>query len=455
MINWILEHILFPAGDAILQTSFVSALKQWRKISTHDSEKLASLQRKNLKELLLYMYAHNRYYRQFLPDHHYINHHDPVEILKSLPLLTKETIRNNYELMISEPFLKSRQQLILEKSSGSSGIQGSVYMSRKEAYNVSAAQTHLWEWSGYRLGSELLQLGMTTDRGLIKGLKDFFSKTTYRHAFRIDANDTKELLESLREKKDAFFGGYASGLYAYACIAEQYGLKTEFKSVISWGDKMFGHYRKKIETVFNTRVFDTYGCTEGIIIGGQCKQGNYHILTPHVYLELLDDNNNPVKPGSIGNVVVTRLDGRSFPLVRYKLGDLAIKAEDNKQCTCGMHYPQLSMIIGRETDIVYTPKGNPLIVHFFTGIFEHEQDIKQFRVTQYENKNILIEYITDLDDHAAILERLTEIMNNRSGEVLPVNFSRVNHIPATISGKPQIVLSHLKKQLNTNPASSN
>src|SRR5688572_481815 len=143
MINWILEHILFPTGDAILQTSFVRALKQWRKISTYDSDKLASFQRRNLKDLLLYLSAHNRYYKKFLPDQHYINHNDPVEVLKSLPLLTKEIIRNNYEMMISEPFLKSRQRLILEKSSGSSGIQGSVYMSRKEAYNVSAAQTHL------------------------------------------------------------------------------------------------------------------------------------------------------------------------------------------------------------------------------------------------------------------------------------------------------------------------
>jgi phenylacetate-CoA ligase len=263
------------------------------------------------------------------------------------------------------------------------------------------------------------------------------------------------VLESLEGKADVYFGGYASGLYAYACIAEQYRLKTTFRSVISWGDKMFPHYRKKIEKVFNTKVFDTYGCTEGIIVGGQCKAGNYHILTPHVYLELLDDNNNPVKPGSIGNVVVTRLDGRSFPLVRYKLGDLAIKAEDDKRCTCGMHYPQLSMIVGRETDIVYTPKDNPLIVHFFTGIFEHEQDIRQFRVTQFENKDILIEYITDVDDHSAILERLTDMMNRRAGEVLPVNFCRVSHIPATKSGKPQIVLSHLKRQLVPTTASPN
>jgi phenylacetate-CoA ligase len=161
-----------------------------------------------------------------------------------------------------------------------------------------------------------------------------------------------------------------------------------------------------------------------------------------------------VKAGSIGNVVVTRLDGRSFPLVRYKLGDLAVNADDQHDCSCGRHYPQLSMIVGRETDIVFTPKNKPLIVHFFTGIFEHEQDIKQFRVIQYENKNILVEYITALEDHSAVLDRLRQTMNARAGEDLPVTFSRVNSIAPTSSGKPQIVLSFLKNQLHAGHASS-
>jgi phenylacetate-CoA ligase len=293
----------------------------------------------------------------------------------------------------------------------------------------------------------LLQLGMTTDRGFIKGLKDYLSKTTYKPAFQINADDVNITLQKFENKKNAFFGGYASGLYSYAQIAQQNNLHTRFNSVISWGDKMFPHYRKMIEMVFHTRVFDTYGCTEGIIIGGQCKQGTFHVLTPHVYLELLDDNNNEVKPGEIGNVVVTRLDGRSFPLVRYKLGDLAIRADREPECNCGMHYPQLSMIVGRETDIVYTPKDNPLIVHFFTGIFEHEQDIRQFRVIQFKNKNIVIEYITDKEDISPILTKLKKKINDFAGEELPVTFKRVDFIPSTKSGKPQIVLSLLKSQM--------
>ena len=446
MTNWILENVLFPSGDAILQTSFVPALKRWREVSMYDERSLSALQSGNLKALLLYLSENNRYYRNLLPDVSKFRNEDPVVVLKSLPVLDKEIIRNHLDDLVSDPFVKNKHKLILEKSSGSSGVQGSVYMSRTEAYNVSAAQTHLWEWAGYRLGSELLQLGMTTDRGLIKTLKDYFSNTTYKPAFQIDSDDVKQTLAKFENRDDVFFGGYASGLYAYATIAEQFGLKTKFKSVISWGDKMFPHYRRKIERTFSTTVFDTYGCTEGIMIGGQCELGTYHVLSPHVYLELLDDDNREVRPGHIGKVVVTRLDGRSFPLVRYRLGDLATRPERQEPCRCGRHYPQLFMIVGRDTDIVITPKGKPLIVHFFTGIFEHEQDIKQFRITQHENRDLLVEYITDKEDHDSVLDRLRERMNYNSGEVLPLSFKRVSSIPATKSGKPQIVLSLLKNQ---------
>ena len=59
---------------------------------------------------------------------------------------------------------------------------------------------------------------------------------------------------------------------------------------------MFPHYRNTIEEVFQTKVFETYGCTEGISISGACSFGNQHILSPHVYLELIDADGNEVAP---------------------------------------------------------------------------------------------------------------------------------------------------------------
>jgi phenylacetate-CoA ligase len=82
-----------------------------------------------------------------------------------------------------------------------------------------------------------------------------------------------------------------------------------------------------------------------------------------------------------------------MPLIRYNLGDLAIKLPRSEYPKdSSLQLPLLQKIVGRETDIVYTPNGKGLIVHTFTGIMEHYQEIKQFRVLQTTLDKITIEY---------------------------------------------------------------
>ncbi|MBK7870844.1 MAG: hypothetical protein IPJ74_09230 [Saprospiraceae bacterium] len=201
-----------------------------------------------------------------------------------------------------------------------------------------------------------------------------------------------------------------------------------------------------IEKQFNTKVFDIYGTTEGFVIAGQCEHGRYHVLTPHVFLELLDEQGNEVAPGELGHVVVTRLDAYAMPLIRYYLGDLAIKAHTDKQCACGRKYPMLEMIIGRDTDIVRTRSGKMLIVHFFTGIFEHIPEIQQFRVVQKDLDSILIEYIPAHSFfNKGILKKTERIIHEKLQENLTIYFQQVDRIEPTPSGKPQIIQSFLEK----------
>ncbi len=105
-------------------------------------------------------------------------------------------------------------------------------------------------------------------------------------------------------------------------------------------------------------------------------------MTPHVVLELVDDDGREVEPGQMGHVVVTGLDGYRMPLIRYALGDIAARCPDDVRCPCGRGLPLLDRIIGRDTDIVRTPQRRYLNVHFFTGILEFVSEIRQFQVVQ-------------------------------------------------------------------------
>lgn len=435
----IIENLVLPFGDLILKTKFIFLLHKWRGISKLSKTEIDNLADENLRKILIYSSEKVNYYKNLGIFSKINSHMNTSQILKLFPIITKKDIKNNINDFIVLP----TDNLIKESSSGSSGIQGTVYMSKIEESNNRAIQIHWWEWAGYKLGMPIIQTGMTAKRGFTKTIKDKILKTEYVLAFQLDEKNIKEVLENQIKQPKKMLLGYASSLYLIAKFAKKNNYKIHFDSVVSWGDKMFDNYRKTIEETFNTKVFDTYACTEGFMIAAQCKSGNYHIMSPQVHLELLNDDNQEVEVGEIGNVVVSRLDNYSMPLIRYKLGDLAIKKSHSEICNCGMNYPLLGKIIGRDTDIVKTNSGKHLIVHFFTAIFEHYPDIKQFRVIQENLDCIIIEYIPELNFNATVLNKIETIIHDKLGEKLPINFVSVDNIPNTPSGKPQIIKSFL------------
>lgn len=435
--NRLLENIILPLADLFLGTRYISTLKSWRQIQMLSESELKKLQEHNLSKILKHAVDNIPFYKQNLLG-------IPNPELQDFPILTKAIIRENTDHLFWHPEQKGK--LVCEKSSGSSGVQGAIYMSKKEQSIFQGIQTLTWEWGGFKLGNALLQTGMTLQRGFIKSIKDLLFNTQYVSAFNLDDKSVVSVLNGLSARK-RFFGGYASSLWVYANAARKSNINpVKFESVISWGDKMFPHYRSSIEEQFQTRVFDTYGTTEGFMIAGQKDLPYYYILTPHVYVELLDDQGKEVKDGEIGHVVVTRLDAFEMPLIRYYLGDLAVKLpRDRYPEKRTLQFPLLERIIGRDTDIVRTASGKRMIVHFFTGIFEHFPEITQFRVIQNSLNEVTIEYIPDKSFAPQILDALTKKIHDHLQEPFPIIFLKVERIPATPSGKPQIILSTINK----------
>lgn len=442
--NSLLENLLFPLGDKVLRTNFIKKLKYWRKIVNNKSAvQLHQMQLDGMNKLLRHSIENIPFYKKLNVQ----LSGDPYKDIKQFPVIYKNIIKEN----ISDMYLGDKSRMIIEKSSGSSGIQGEVYMTLDENIGYMAIQTYLWEWGGYKLGKPLLQTGITPNRTGIKKMKDLALRTMYVPAFNLSHDVTKANLLEAKRKGCTYFAGYASSLNVYAQVAMEEGIDIKFDGVISWGDKLFDSYKNNIRKAFGNPTFaEVYGTTEGFMIAGLCSEGNHHILTPHIYLELLDKNGNEVKPGELGYVVVTRLDAYSFPLIRYYLGDMAIKQDETATCKCGRHFPLLQKIVGRDTDIVHTPKGKALIVHFFTYVFEHEPAIQQFRVIQKQADHLEIEYIPGKGFTPEVLNKISATICEKAEEVFPIKFVEVKVIPATASGKPQLVRNTLIKKMQDN-----
>ncbi len=440
LYNRFLENIVLPLADAARGTNYMRELKHWRNnISPLNKEELVQLQEENLRKLLNHAVTNVPFYKPLAAQ----MSGNAFEDIKKFPIAKKSLLKQHKDELV----FGDKSSLISEKSSGSSGEQSEVFMSKKEQSQYQAAQTYLWEWSGYRMGDGLLQTGITPDRNFIKSTKDFLLNTIYVDAYHLSEDAIGTKLLQAKKKKCRVFGGYASSLNSFAEVALKHNIQIQFAIVLSWGDKLFDSYRQNISRAFgDPAIHEHYGSTEGLVISGTCAYNRHHILNPHVYLELLDKEGNSVPNGQIGHVVATRIDAYAFPLIRYYLGDLAIKEPGSTLCACGRHLPMLSKIVGRDTDVIKTPAGNDLIVHFFTGVFEHFATIKQFRVIQRQPGQIEVEYIPETGFTPATLADVENMMNKRAREVLLVLWKEVDNIPATPSGKPQIIQNLLVKR---------
>ena len=434
----ILENIILKLADHLLGVKFMSKLIELRKTFSLDEDSLIKLQKNKLNKLLTFAIKSVPYYSNL----EYLLSNSEIDI-KKFPILEKSILSIQRDNLLSEDISK----LIVCASSGSTGQQTFIYMSKNDLAYARATQILWWEWAGYKLGDPILQTGINPNRGFIKSIKDKVLNTYYLQAFTHSKKDVLIALSWAMKQNKPVLAGYASSLYVIAKYALEEGIKVDFKVAITWGDKLFDHYKKTITDAFGIDVYETYGSGEGLMLGGQKDLKQMYLMSPNVYVEIVNDKGIEVEDGEMGHVIVTNLNAFSMPLIRYRIGDLAIKLPANSiPKTRELGLPVWQKIIGRDTDLVKTRLNKFLVVHSFTGIFEHIPEIKQFCVIQNDLNGIVIEYIEGEGFYKDILNKIKKDITSYLDEPFEIVFKEVKNILPTKSGKPQLIISKLPKE---------
>ncbi len=435
MLRFLLEKIILPFGDLAIGSTFISNLKELRRTSQLSEKELIDLQNVKLQKLLKYSLSSVPYYAEL----NSLINQNAIDI-KKFPIIDKQVLSEQQDSLLSLP----KEKLFKNASSGSTGQQSIVYWSKEEQSINRATQILWWEWAGYCFGDPLLQTGITPNRGFVKSIKDKLLNTYYLQAFTHSKEDVVKALRWAQRQDGPVLAGYASSLYVIARYALEENIQVKFKAAVCWGDKLFDHYKKTIQQAFDIQVCETYGSAEGLMMGGQKDLEYMYLMSSNVYVELLDNNGNEVKDGELGHVIVTNLNGYAMPLIRYRIGDLAIKLpREEYPENRANQFPLWQKIIGRDTDLVITESGKYLVVHSFTGVFEHIPEIKQFCVIQNSRSGILIQYIKGENFTEQLLEKAKNKILSYINEPFNIEFIEVETIPVTKSGKPQLIISKL------------
>lgn len=438
------NNSLLRFGDFALKQQVVHYLKFYKECQWWSRERLIAYQNSALKNLMDISINEVQFYR----DLYYGNgikagDITTIEDLHKLPPVSKADLKEYYP----DRCTRSTGWPVKEYfTSGSSGTPFAVLVDNLTMSQARALMILRANYAGWELGEPVFQTGITTQRRIIKSLKDLLFNTYYASAYDLRDATLDNYLNIIDRNNINYFMGFPGSILALADRAAKVGFNRDIKGIATWGDNLYCHYRKRIELQFKCRVTDTYGCGEGIQVAAQCPDGYgyYHIFMPHVIVEIVDDDDQPVKRGEMGHILLTRLEPGAMPLIRYRIGDVG-RMSPLERCKCGRGFDILEKIEGRDTDFIYTPAGNKLIVHFFTGIFEYYPEIKQFRIYQKRVEEIDIQIIPQNTIKQETLEKIKNEILERGGKTLKVNFKLVDDIENNINGKRRFVVSELKR----------
>jgi len=398
-----------------------------------------------LRSLLRHCADHVPYYRKLFADHG-ISPEDVHTLadIRMIPLLTKEIIKSHYDEFLSSTLFEGEHDYMT--TGGSTGAPLKVMMDER-FHALDLANTYYYmDVAGFdpeRYRSVRLH-GNIVDPSLIrKGI--YWSCEEGRRlvlsSYHISEETAPLYVEAINAHRPDYLHAFPSSASLFAFYIEKLHLRLDapMKCVFTDCEVLYDAQRDLIERVFSGRVFNTYGHTEGSVLGISCSESRRIHLVPQVGItELLDPDGNPVtEPGKKGEIVVTGFYNRLLPFIRYRTQDIGLLGRES--CPCGREYPVLERVEGRLQDYVVDASGNR--VPLAPALFDYNFDwsgVDRFQVLQ-ESPGRLTFRIVPEPGSGAGFGRLASKIRDGFGHILGRGFAidvvQVDAIARTSRGK--------------------
>lgn len=442
------RKLLFIISHSIYDWRFCKTYKMAQQNQWKNYKDLKRAQEKQLSKILNFSYHNVPYYKSlFKKLNVYPDDIRKFEDLEKLPILTKESIKKNWESFI--PTNLDKIKYINKSTGGTTGSPLKYRITKFERVLQWAIRYNSWRWGGYKLGDKVLILGgsslMPSKRNeLTKYIFKILRNSIYISAFDMNDKNLKRYVNIINKNNPKIGYGYPSAWHLLAKFIKANNLKVHSPNAIfTTSEKLYPPMRKEIKDVFRCDIFDSYGLNDGGISAYECSEhSGLHINTIRGILEVVDEDGNQIENGE-GRILATSLYNYSMPFIRYDTGDIGSILPDNRICRCKREYRRLKEIVGRSVDILVTPEGKSIHGWFFLYIFwEYCKGIKEYQVVQEKLDKIVIEIIPEEDFDESQLDIIREIVREKS-EGWSIEFKFVEKIERPGSEKYKFIINKI------------
>ncbi|MGA7876416.1 MAG: hypothetical protein WCA08_12205 [Desulfoferrobacter sp.] len=313
-----------------------------------------------------------------------------VEDLENLPLLGKETVRQNPEMFRPAPAdsLKTLELI----TSGSTGQATKIYHDYASLYaNVAFGERErkIVLESVNPSDFDYRELSIVYPSSALLKMRQFYDENTFlylrKRRFAVSVSEPIERIcaEVNRLRPDVLVS-YGSFLeYFFKLITVRRISLALPKVVVYAGDMMTGEGKSFIEDCFGIPVFSVYNAVEVFKIGFYCKFRNgFHIHDDICHLRTIGQDGKTKPHGETGEIVVSNLLNRGSVLLNYQIGDRG--ALEKNTCPCGRKGLLLADLQGRVEDLIVLPNGEIVHPRVVWGVFKGLSEILQYQLVQHD-----------------------------------------------------------------------
>ena len=428
------------------------AMTQISSIEKRSTKEIERFQETNLAELLRYVNQHSPFYQaKWKQEKLDIQTIQTLNDLVQISVTTKTDLQQQ-----NDAFFCVEKSKIVDyvTTSGTLGDPVTFGLTDADLERLASNEMLSFQCAGVQPG-DVVQLMTTLDRRFMAGLAYFLGlRKLGASCVRVGAGIPQLQWDSIKMYQPKYLVGVPSFLLKMIEFAEQNHIdykNSSVKGVICIGEALRTSDLKptvlaqRIQEKWPIQLFSTYASTEMSTAFTECHhfQGGHH--QPELIItEILDDHNQPVEDGALGELTITTIGIEAMPLVRFKTGDLVRK--HTEPCACGRNTYRIGPVEGRKQHMIKY-KGTTLFPPAMHDVIALFDEIKLHLIELSSNEvgtDELLIRIHSTDTSEAFLNKVKDAFRAKLRVAPLIQFDSLEELHAIVlnplSRKPIIFI---------------
>jgi phenylacetate-CoA ligase len=401
-------------------------MEQWSR------EKVEVWQRRKLADLLDHARTNVPYWRETLS--HLGAELAGRDTFSTIPFLTKQIFHDRGADLVAARGARGR---VRRSSTGGSTGTNIWFLLDLETNDRRRAVARLTDsWEGVYPGTRTVTLWgspLDANPSRLARLYDTLANRMLLSAYGVDDAKVASHTERLLAFRPEVVISYPSILLHFARrMGKDRCRSLSVRRIFTSAEALYPAVRDELQDLFGCPVRNRYASREFGMIAAQCPETDcLHVMDPRFLVESIEFDGVP-------ELVVTDLDNRVQPFIRYRIHDSARILPG--PCSCGRPFTRLESVEGRSLDVIVTPTGKAFGGTFFTLVLRpSDRAVDQFQVIQEAKDRIRILVVPGAgwsDARSAEIRATLE----KQLDGMDCRLETVPEIPVLKSGKRRFVI---------------